>query len=88
MPKTRSRFAVPLASLLFAGTALTGLGGCVSTKTTTNNKPAHLLLMGGGSEPKNNQISLEKNMLYFQRVQDQLGLGSDPQRDLCLRQEV
>jgi hypothetical protein len=51
------------------------------------------LTIGGGGAPAGNQVSLEKNALYFQRVLQALGLGdcrhdvlfsdgSDPGRDL------
>lgn len=51
------------------------------------------LTIGGGGSPTGNQVSLEKNVLYFQRVREVLGIadtshdilfsdGNDPGRDL------
>ncbi|HEX8913167.1 MAG TPA: hypothetical protein VF796_12480, partial [Humisphaera sp.] len=53
----------------------------------------HFLTIGGGDAPTHNQVSLEKNVLYLQRVLDDIGAGqshhdiyfsdgSDPGRDL------
>lgn len=39
----------------------------------------HFLTIGGGSSPANNQISLEKNILYFQRFLVDRGMGDLPQ---------
>src|SRR5687767_8473085 len=36
----------------------------------------HFLTIGGGSSPDNNQVSLEKNILYFRTVLGGSGLGS------------
>ncbi len=38
----------------------------------------HLLTIGGGGSPTNNQISLEKNILYFQRFLNGAGLSGLP----------
>jgi hypothetical protein len=38
----------------------------------------HFLTIGGGESPTNNQISLEKNVLYLQRFLSDSGLGSMP----------
>src|SRR5688572_11559785 len=35
----------------------------------------HFLTIGGGSSPDNNQVSLEKNILYFRAVLAAAGLG-------------
>lgn len=59
----------PLA--LFAA-ALVALPGLAET---------HLLVMGGGSRPSSNQVSLEKNVNYFYRVIKRLGLDT-AQRDI------
>jgi hypothetical protein len=61
----------------------------------THRLPARdvFLTIGGGGSPSGNQVSLEKNVLYFQRVLQELGLadarhdilfsdGNDPGRDL------
>lgn len=56
----------------------------------------YFLTVGGGPTPSGNQISLENNVLYFQRTLAQLGLdsqehvilfadGTDPQPDLQLQ---
>jgi hypothetical protein len=53
----------------------------------------YFLTIGGGNSPPGNQVSLEKNVLYFQRVLIELGMvierhdilfsdGDDPGRDL------
>lgn len=53
----------------------------------------HFLTIGGGDAPTHNQVSLEKNVQYMQRVLDELGLagvhhdiyfsdGGDPGRDV------
>jgi hypothetical protein len=36
----------------------------------------HFLTIGGGESPTNNQVSLEKNILYLQRFLSEAGLGS------------
>src|SRR4051812_17061501 len=36
----------------------------------------HFLTIGGGESPTNNQVSLEKNILYLQRFLSDSGLGS------------
>src|SRR5438874_6485908 len=36
----------------------------------------HFLTIGGGESPTNNQVSLEKNILYLQRFLSESGLGS------------
>src|SRR4051812_48266775 len=36
----------------------------------------HFLTIGGGESPTNNQVSLEKNLLYLQRFLSDSGLGS------------
>src|SRR5688572_14389615 len=36
----------------------------------------HFLTIGGGETPSNNQVSLEKNVLYLQRFLSDSGLGS------------
>ena len=38
----------------------------------------HFLTIGGGSSPSNNQVSLEKNVLYFQRFLTDRGMGGLP----------
>jgi hypothetical protein len=38
----------------------------------------HFLTIGGGSSPSNNQVSLEKNILYLQRFLADTGLGNLP----------
>ena len=38
----------------------------------------HFLTIGGGESPTNNQVSLEKNILYLQRFLSDTGLGSMP----------
>lgn len=61
-----TRFVLALAVLLISVPALA---------------ETHLLIMGGGSKPSSNQVSLEKNVNYFYRVIDRLGLES-AQRDI------
>lgn len=69
--------SVPRAAARLLGMCLAlSLIGCATTSGDT-----HLLLMGGGSEPKSNQISLEKNILYFHRVIGRLDL-KDAHRDV------
>lgn len=58
---------------------LAGALGFSTTQTATAE--THLLVMGGGSSPTSNQISLEKNVNYFYRVLDHLGLDQSP-RDI------
>lgn len=41
-------------------------------------KPPHFLILGGGYSPSGNQVSLEKNVLYFRRVLGELGLLRSP----------
>jgi hypothetical protein len=38
----------------------------------------HFLTIGGGSSPSNNQVSLEKNVLFFQRFLADRGMGGLP----------
>lgn len=57
-----------IAPLLLALSFLLPSTGCESTP------PPHLLVMGGGSKPTSNQVSLEKNINYFYRVLDHLSL--------------
>src|SRR2546423_15445897 len=38
----------------------------------------HFLTIGGGSSASNNQVSLEKNVLFLQRYLNASGLGSVP----------
>ncbi len=38
----------------------------------------HFLTIGGGGSPDNNQVSLEKNVLYFTKVLAGAGVGSSP----------
>src|SRR4051794_36560371 len=38
----------------------------------------HFLTIGGGSSASNNQVSLEKNILYLQRFLSERGLGDVP----------
>lgn len=40
-------------------------------------RASSFLVMGGGGEPSHNEIALEKNVLYFQRTLQALGLGPD-----------
>lgn len=42
----------------------------------------HFLVMGGGGRPSGNQVSLEKNVQYFGRVLDRLGLADAPRSTL------
>ena len=60
----RSRSLVYLAALLFLS-PLAQAGD-------------HFLTIGGGSSPSNNQVSLEKNVLYFQRFLADRGMGDLP----------
>lgn len=57
--------------------ALVGVGlvGCAASSSP------RLLVMGGGGKPASNQVSLEKNVNYFYRVQELLSLG-DARRDV------
>ena len=59
----------------------------------TPNLNCNILICGGGYSPSGNQISLESNVKYFQRIKDKIGLkafkskvlfadGSNPARDL------
>lgn len=65
----------------------------VATLTTSLWANDYFLTIGGGPTPTGNQVSLENNVLYFQRTLVQLGLnaqehlilfadGNNPQRDL------
>jgi hypothetical protein len=38
----------------------------------------HFLTIGGGGSPKNNQLSLERNVVFFRRVLADCGLGKSP----------
>lgn len=40
-------------------------------------RASNFLVMGGGGEPSSNEIALEKNVLYFQRTLEKLGLPPD-----------
>ena len=40
----------------------------------------HFLTIGGGSSASNNQVSLEKNVLFLQRYLQDSGLGSLPMK--------
>lgn len=63
-------------------TLTTGMAlACSLSLGTSATADTHLLVMGGGSKPSANQISLEKNVNYFYRVIDRLGLGA-AQRDI------
>ena len=61
------------------------LTGLASAFFMLSGNPAsaetHLLVMGGGGSPTSNQVSLEKNVNYFYRVLDRLGLDKSP-RDI------
>ncbi|MFN3168050.1 MAG: hypothetical protein ACE37H_13400 [Phycisphaeraceae bacterium] len=70
----QSRPYLACASALLAG----ALG---FSATQSASAETHLLVMGGGSSPTSNQISLEKNVNYFYRVLDHLGLKDAP-RDI------
>src|SRR4051812_42895481 len=72
------RFALSAALLLIASPAFAA---------------DYFLTFGGGDGPTHNQVSLEKNVLYLQRVLNELGIGQehhdiyfsdgdDPGRDL------
>ncbi len=50
-------------------------------QTESNSNDAalpHFLVLGGGYSPGGNQVSLEKNVLYFRRVLGELGLLQSP----------
>ncbi len=66
-----------LSAARAAGAAL-GLALGVTAPATAET---HLLVMGGGSKPSSNQVSLEKNVNYFYRVIERIGLGN-AQRDI------
>ena len=51
-----------------------GLSGC-----RTAMAKDHFLTIGGGSSASNNQVSLEKNVLYLQRFLKDAGLAGLPQ---------
>lgn len=72
----RPRWADRPFALLIVSFCALWLIGCAAKPA-----PTHLLLMGGGAEPRNNQVSLEKNLAYFERVKGQLGLAH-AQRDV------
>lgn len=50
----------------------------LSEKTQAGPTPPHFLVIGGGYSPGGNQVSLEKNVLYFRRVLGELGLLEAP----------
>ena len=66
---------IRIATHLLASVALGGVLALPASAET------HLLVMGGGGAPTSNQISLEKNVNYFYRVIDRIGLDKAP-RDI------
>ncbi|MDX1683455.1 MAG: hypothetical protein R3336_10060, partial [Phycisphaeraceae bacterium] len=71
---------------------------CLATAGPAADAPVRdvFLVLGGGASATNNQVSLEKNVAFFRRVLDRLGLadatrhtlfadGEDPARDLQYR---
>ncbi len=76
------------------GTVLLGTGLLKTTQTLS--AADYILTIGGGYSPMGNQVSLEKNVVYFQRVLEQFypkqvehtiffADGNDPARDLQFR---
>ncbi|MBI1368292.1 MAG: hypothetical protein GC162_06525 [Planctomycetes bacterium] len=70
--------------------------GCIALALVSVSQASdHFLTLGGGYAPRGNQVSLERNVIYFQHVLEGFGLakaphtimfadGDDPARDLQL----
>jgi hypothetical protein len=65
-------------SLLARGCAL----ACVLASAANARAADHFLTIGGGHAPTNNQVSLEKNVLFFRDALATLGLNHAPQEVL------
>jgi len=59
-------------------TRLRGLVALLALLTAPASAKDHLLTFGGGSSVDNNQVSLEKNVLYLQRFLADRGMGDLP----------
>ena len=59
--------------MLMAGTVI-----CCVAAPKADSHPPHFLTIGGGYSPTGNQVSLEKNVFFFKRVLNQLGLDDAP----------
>ena len=46
------------------------------------NQKCNILIWGGGYSPSGNQISLESNIRYFERIKEKIGLGGFPVKTL------
>jgi len=55
-----------------------GIFGMVANAGIPEERNAHFLTIGGGYSASGNQVSLEKNIQYLQRVLDGLGRKEDP----------
>ncbi|MGK7925919.1 MAG: Caspase domain-containing protein [Spirulina sp.] len=79
-----------LSIQFFVLTLLAIAGGCGCSRIASNDSlvsrfdpsasecdlPTHFLVFAGGGSPRNNEIALEKNVLYFQRTLRELGYNS------------
>lgn len=75
-PTNHHPYMPRFAALLMSVGLMLSLVGCAGPRVQT-----HLLVMGGGGAPTNNQISLEKNIRYFHRIAGRLG-WDDASRDV------
>jgi len=62
-------------------TVAAALAGCLAVAAPARATD-HFLTIGGGYSPSGNQVSLEKNVQYFQRMLGDMGLGAAPQHVL------
>lgn len=90
MPIGPSRRGLALLSVVLFAVAVSAVSLCSASRAVAED---HILTIGGGYSPTGNQVSLEKNVLYFRRMLEDLGLaavhhdvffadGDSPGRDL------
>ena len=53
-----------------------------SKQTSLAKENCNILIWGGGYSPSGNQVSLESNIRYFERIKEKVGLGGYPKKTL------
>lgn len=75
------RFISSIASLILGGSQIAPIAALApenspqptANNCNTNQQVTNFLVIAGGGSPRNNEIALEKNVLYFQRTLQTLG---------------